>query len=95
MLDGIVDVGAEVLFAHQVHEPGAAHRLHRLLVRMAEDELDAVLGAVVVEVLERVHAGGVERGHAAHADDQVLREGLHRDVGDAVGDVIDGDAETR
>ena len=69
---------------YQIDESSAAHGLHRLLVRVREDEADAVLAAVLVEVLERVHARRVERGHAAHADDQVLRELLDRDVGDAV-----------
>ena len=58
---------------------------HRLLVGVREDEADAVLAAVPVEVLQRVHARRIERWHASHADDQVLREGFHRYVGYAVG----------
>ena len=41
--------------------------------------------AVVVQVLQRVHTRGVQRGNTAHADNQIAGEILHRDVGDALG----------
>ena len=74
-----------MVFSHHVHETRAAHGFHRLLVGVREDEADAVLAAVPVEVLQRVHARRIERWHASHADDQVLREGFHRYVGYAIG----------
>ena len=41
--------------------------------------------AVTVEVFKRVHARRIKRRHAAHADDQVFRELLDRDIGNLVG----------
>ena len=85
MSDGVIDVRTEMLLANQVDEASASHGFHGLLVGVAEDELHAIFLAVIVEILERIHARRVERRHAAHADDQVFRELLYRNVGNAVG----------
>ena len=74
-----------MIFAHQVHETGAAHGFHRLLVGVRNNQAHAVFVAVTVEVFKRVHARRIKRRHAAHADDQVFRELLDRDIGNLVG----------
>ena len=51
MLDCIIDICAEVLFANQLDKASATHGFHGLFVCVAEDQFHAVLGAVVVEVL--------------------------------------------
>lgn len=85
MLDSVIDVGSEVLFAYQLNKASATHGLHRLFVRVTEDQLYAVFGTVVVEVFQSIHSGCIKRRNAAHADDQVLGERLYRNIGNTVG----------
>ena len=76
MLDSVIDVGSEVFFTYQFYKASAMHGLHGLFVRMAEDQLYAIFGTVVVEVFQGIHSRCIKRRNAAHADDQVLGERL-------------------
>lgn len=71
--------------AHSIDKVCALHSLHGLAVDVTKDETHAALAAVLIQALERIHAGRIERGHAAHADSQILRKVLERNIGDTVG----------
>ena len=59
--------------------------MHGLLVDVGEDHADALFGALVIQVLQRVEGRDVQRVDHVHADDQTAGELLDGDLADALG----------
>ena len=59
--------------------------MHGLLVDVGEDHADALFGALVIQVLQRIEGRDVQRVDHVHADDQTAGELLDGDLADALG----------
>ena len=88
-LEGGVDVGADVLFAQFVAEACVVEHFVHFFLHAGEHYLCAFAATHGAERLQVVDAGGVDEGHAAHADDAHLgmvghaRHEVFKLVGDA------------
>ena len=89
MFECVGEVFVDIIESDGVDESGAGHLEEWLCVDAAEDELGSLAVALVHELFERVHSGGVDVRDGAHAEDEdrgwflELGQGVDESVCDA------------